>query len=111
MIEKPFNQIKELLSKEIPEEYIRKLPNKWEKVGEVVTITLSNEFENYKETIGNKYAEILECKTVLNNIGGITGEFRTPNVEVIFGSNDSETIHRENGIRYKLDPQKVMFSS
>jgi tRNA wybutosine-synthesizing protein 2 len=111
MIETPFDQIKELLSKEIPEEYIRKLPNKWEKVGDVVTIILSDEFENYKEIIGNKYAEILKCKTVLNDIGGITGEFREPNVEVIFGSNDTETIHRENSIRYKLNPQKVMFSS
>jgi len=37
--------------------------------------------------------------------------FREPKVELIYGSKSTETIHKENGIRYKLDPQKVMFSS
>jgi tRNA wybutosine-synthesizing protein 2 len=48
---------------------------------------------------------------VLIDIGGISGEFRAPQVEIIYGSKDTETVHKENGIRYKLDPQKIMFSS
>ena len=111
MIEAPYNLIIKQLSKELPDKLIKKLPNKWEKVGEVVTLVLPKELEKYKTIIGEKYAEILNCKTVLNDIGGITGEFREPNVEVIFGSKETETTHKENGIFYKLDPQKVMFSS
>ena len=111
MIETPFNQIIKQLSKELPDELIKKLPNKWEKFGNVVTIVLPNDLVKYKELIGEKYAEILNCKTVLNDIGGISGELRKPNIEIIFGSKETETIHKENGICYKMDPQKVMFSS
>ena len=111
MIEKPFNIITEQLSKELPNELIKILPNKWEKVGDVVTLVLPKELEKYKELIGEKYADILKCKTVLSDIGGITGELREPNVEIIYGLKETETTHKENGICYKLDPQKVMFSS
>jgi tRNA wybutosine-synthesizing protein 2 len=111
MIETPFNLIIKQLSKELSDELIKKLPNKWEKIGNVVTIVLPNDLVKYKELIGEKYAEILNCKTVLNDIGGIIGELRNPNVEIIFGPKETETIHKENGICYKMDPQKVMFSS
>jgi tRNA wybutosine-synthesizing protein 2 len=111
MIETPYYLITKQLSKELPDELIKKIPNKWEKVGDVVTLVLPKELEKYKELIGEKYAEILNCKTVLNDIGGIIGEFRKPDVEIIFGSKNTETTHKENGICFKLDPQKIMFSS
>jgi len=111
MIEKPYDLISKHLLKVLPVELIKKIPNKWEKVGDVVTIVLPKELIEYKELIGGKYAELLNCKTVLNSMGGIIGEFRKPNVEIIFGSKDTETTHKENGIYFKLDPQKIMFSS
>ena len=111
MIMFPFNKIKENLSREIPSDIIDNIPNKWEKVGDVAIIKLNNDFEKYKNIIGKTYAEVLSCKTVLNDKGGISGELREPDVEVIYGLNQTETIHKENGVRYKLDPQKVMFSS
>ncbi len=111
MIETPLNQIKKLLSNEIPSELICCLPDKWEKIGDVLTIKLKEDLNKYQEIIGEKYAEILHCKTVLNDVGGISGTYREPKVEILYGSKNTETIHKENGIRYKLDPQKIMFSS
>lgn len=111
MIEIPYDLISKHLLKVLPVELIKKIPNKWEKVGDVVTLVLPIELIKYKELIGEKYAEVLNCKTVLNSMGGIIGEFRKPNVEIIFGSKDTETTHKENGIYFKLDPQKIMFSS
>jgi tRNA wybutosine-synthesizing protein 2 len=111
MVETPFDKIKKLLSKTIPLELIEKLPDKWEKIGNVVTIKLPDKLKKYKKQIGKTYADILDCKTVLNDIGGIIGELREPKVEIIYGSEDTETVHKENGIRYKLNPQKIMFSS
>jgi tRNA wybutosine-synthesizing protein 2 len=67
--------------------------------------------DEYKNIIGKKYAEVLNCKTVLKDIGGIKGEFRVPNVEIIYGSKNTITIHKENKVKYKLDPKKIMFSS
>ncbi|MCK4365122.1 MAG: class I SAM-dependent methyltransferase family protein [Thermoplasmatales archaeon] len=111
MVETPFNNIKKLLSKTIPSELFDKIPDKWEKVGDVGIIKLPSNLENYSEIIGKNYAEILQCKTILNDVGGITGTYREPKTKIIFGPNNTETIHKENGIRFKLDPQKIMFSS
>jgi len=111
MAEKPFEQIKKMLNNSIPENLLEKLPNKWEKIGDILTIILPKEIESYKKDVAEAYAKILGCKTVLNDIGGISGEYREPDVELVYGFGTTETIHRENGIYYKLDPQKVMFSS
>lgn len=111
MIETPLNQIKKLLSNEIPSELICCLPDKWEKIGDVLTVKLNESLRKYQEKIGERYAEILHCKTVLNDVGGISGTYRKPKVEILYGSKNTETIHKENGIRYKLDLQKIMFSS
>ena len=111
MAESPFTQIKNSLIQKIPTELINKIPYKWEKIGDVLTIVLPSISDKYKNIIGKRYAKVLKCKTVLNDIGGIKGEFRVPNVEIIYGSRNTETIHKENGIKFKLDPQKIMFSS
>ena len=107
----PFKEIQQLLSKKIPLKLLSILPNKWEKVGDVLTIVLPIEFNDYKQLIGKNYAKVLSCKTVLNAIGGIKGEFRKPKVEIIYGQKNTVTIHKENGIKFKLDPQNIMFSS
>jgi tRNA wybutosine-synthesizing protein 2 len=111
MVEIPFDQIKKSLLKEIPSDLISKIPDKWEKIGEVGIIKLHIDLKKYSKIIGKNYAEIIQCKTILNDVGGITGIYREPETKIIYGSIDTETIHKENGIRFKLDPQKVMFSS
>ena len=111
MHQTPFNCIKKTLQPIIPSELIHNLPDKWEKIGTIVTIKLPEELNQYKSVIGKTYAEVLGCTTALNDLGGISGVYRKPVVEVIFGPTITETIHVENGIRFKVDPQKIMFSS
>jgi len=108
---KPFELIKKILVKHISGDLIEKLPDKWEKIGDVLVISLHKKLNNYKQEIGQAYAYILKCKSVLNDIGGIIGDLRTPTVKIIYGSHNTETVHKENGVRYKLNPQRVMFSS
>ena len=90
---------------------MNRLPDKWEKIGTVVTIKLPDELKQHQEIIGKAYREVLDCTTVLNDRGGISGVYRKPVVEVISGDRITETIHIENGIRFKMDPQRIMFSS
>jgi len=111
MVLKPIKEIKKSLKNKIPREYIADIPNKWERNGDVLIIKLDKKLRKYDAVIGESYSNILGCKTVLNDVGGITGDLREPNVEVIYGSHNTETIHKENGIKIKLDPQKLMFSS
>jgi tRNA wybutosine-synthesizing protein 2 len=107
----PVDEIKKLLSKKIPSELISYPPDKWEKIGDVAIIKLHEKVEKHKELIGEVFSNVLKCKTVLWDKGGIRGEFREPVTEIIYGSNDCVTVHKENNIRFKLDPRKIMFSS
>ena len=99
MVETPFENIKKSLKKQISNDLVNKIPSKWEKTGDVLTIKLPTRLKIYEKEIGRIYADVLNCKTALNDKGGITGLYRKPNVEVIYGSKNTETIHKENGIK------------
>lgn len=49
-------------------------------------------------------------KSVLAKKSARSGDFRTRQLEVLYGDEDTEVIHRESGCRFKLDPRKTYFS-
>ncbi len=85
------------------------LPRKWELLGDVVLMKIPQELEDVKEEVARVYAEELNAKTVLQDLG-IEGDFREPKVELLWGE-ETETLHKENGVKFKLDCAKLMFSS
>ncbi len=101
-------RIREILSKELPEGLVQLLPKHWVQIGDVLILPLRPELEPYKRRIAEVYAEVLGVKTVLRK-GRISGEFRETNYEVLYGG-DTVTVHVENGIKYKLDVARIMFS-
>ncbi len=94
----------------IPRELRDLLPHKWELLGDVLLVRLPRALLPYKNDVAATYARILHARTVCLETGSISGIHRTPQVEVIFGEG-TETVHKENGILYKLDVARVMFSS
>jgi len=111
MSKKPFECIQNNLSELIPKECLKKLPRKWEKIGNICLICLNEELTSYADIIGEAYATVLDCKSVLRDLGGIEGVYRLPQVKVIYGDEDTETVHKENGVSFVIDPSKVMYSS
>ncbi|MFW5927881.1 MAG: class I SAM-dependent methyltransferase, partial [Thermoplasmatota archaeon] len=103
----PYEKIKEHL--DLDESLKELLPNRWEVLGNILLIKLPEGLIEYKERIGEVYAEVLGAKTVLLQ-GWIEGIKRKPKVELIYGE-ETETIHIENCIQYKMDTSKLMFSS
>ncbi len=101
-------RIREILSRKLPPELVSLLPRHWVQIGDVLILPLREELLPYKHEIAGVYARVLEVKTVLRK-GWILGEFREPHYEIIYGS-DPVTVHRENGIFYKLDAARIMFS-
>ncbi|MCD6147339.1 MAG: class I SAM-dependent methyltransferase family protein [Thermoplasmata archaeon] len=86
------------------------LPKKWEKFGDVLVIKFPGGFER-KEEVAKIYADVLKCRTVLEDVGGIMGVKRKPLVKHIYGDKNAETIHVENKIKFMFDASKIMFSS
>ncbi|MBR2254784.1 MAG: class I SAM-dependent methyltransferase family protein [Candidatus Methanomethylophilaceae archaeon] len=85
-------------------------PGKWEFVGDIVVVRLDPSCLEYKDLIGRTYASVLGAKTVCADVRGVSGEFRRPSMEVLFGT-DTRSTRLENGIRYSFDVTKVMFAS
>ena len=112
MVKTPFEQIVEKCQNNIPldDQELKLLPKKWELIGEILILRLSNKLKRKWSEIALVYAEILGAAAVLRRFDKIRGIYREPGVEQIFG-NETETLHLENKIKFKLDPLKVMFSS
>jgi tRNA wybutosine-synthesizing protein 2 len=104
----PIDQVRAMVA--VPEALKLLLPEKWEQLGDVVVVKLPNELNAHDRDIGEAYAKALNAKTVLRDVGGVSGDLRTPVVKTLFGT-DPVAVHTENGILYKLDVSKVMFSS
>lgn len=86
------------------------VPEKWEYVGDIVIVKMDPRCSEYKDLIGRTYAEVLGAKTVCADVRGVSGEFRRPSMEIIYGT-ETESVRLENGIRYFFDVTKVMFAS
>lgn len=104
----PFDEI--LKEIDLQKSQSKYLPRKWELVGDVLIIKISNELKGVEKRIGEIYAKILGAKTVLVDTSGISGITREPTTRAIYGY-DTETTHIENKVKFRLDLSKIMFSS
>jgi tRNA wybutosine-synthesizing protein 2 len=100
--------LRESLKKEIDGEYL-KLLSGWELVGDVLVIELSEKLDEKGHLIGERILELHPRARAVLKRKGIYDVFREPKVELIAGKK-TETVHKENGCYFKIDPAKVMFS-
>ena len=70
--------------------------------------------EHKKKEIGQLLLLMDKTARLVFNDKGVQGQFRTPIREIIAvrpnHSETTETIHKENGCKFKLDVQQIMFS-
>jgi len=83
-------------------------PKSWAVVGDVALVDVSD--APRPEEIGEALLSVQGGIDTVLARGGISGEAREPDVEVIAGEGDTETVHREHGTEYALDLAAVMFS-
>ena len=85
------------------------LPRGWFILGDIIVVKIQPQLESFKHLIGDALLSIYpRCRSVLRDFG-IEGQLREPVREIIAGDS-SETVHRENGVLFKLDALRVMFS-
>ncbi|MFB6132212.1 MAG: class I SAM-dependent methyltransferase family protein [Halanaeroarchaeum sp.] len=87
---------------------IERAPGSWAVIGDVILVAFGD--CERREAVGNALLDLHgEADTVLAR-HGIAGETREPDVEVVAGAGQTETIHYEHGTAYALDLSRVMFA-
>lgn len=77
-------------------------------IGDIAVIRLKD-YENLEE-IAKAIIEANKNVRVVCIDRGVEDEYRIRNIEIIYGDGKTETIHKEYGLRMKLDISKVYFS-
>ena len=95
----PYDRIRSCLG-----EGNKKLPEKWELIGDVLVLDTDD------EEIAKAYAKVLKARSVIRQIS-INGELRKVESALIWGDPNTETIYKENHLLYKLDPSRIKLSS
>jgi tRNA (guanine37-N1)-methyltransferase len=105
-------RLKEMLRGKVPEESLVKLPDGYHVVGDIAVLSLAPELEDYKTEIAA--ALLNQCNhihSVLNKTSRLEGERRVARLEVLAGTGNTITTHKEFGFIYHLDVARVFFNS
>ncbi len=102
--------LRDRLRNELTEDELAALHTSFDIVGDIAIIKVPEELEHKKDVIADAVLEQHKnVNTVIRKIGERSGEFRTADYEVLNGAS-TETMHKEHGARFKLDPTTVYFS-
>ena len=109
----PMTRIRDGLRGFLKESDLELLPGRWEMIGDVLVLKLDEILLGQRDRIARTYMEVLGARYALLDRRGIAGELREPQFEVLVPPSDGrwDTVHVEGGIRYHLDPKRIMFSS
>jgi len=100
----------EALSGLVGEEELSLIGSSYDIIGRILVLELPDEISCMAGKIGNRLLEWLPVDTVAQKTTPTAGEQRVRGLRVIAGSTSLETIHRENGLVFKLDISKVFFN-
>lgn len=101
----------EALEDVLPPHLIASLPRSMDVIGRVAILEIPPELEEWKSVVGKAVLEVKRgVGTVLAKAGIVGGEYRLRRFEVIAGTGGTETVHKEYGCVYHLDPTEVYFS-
>ncbi len=102
--------LKEALKGKVSDEELRKVTRSFEIIGDVVLINLPDEVLHLKDLIVQAIlSKHKHVKTILRKVGEVEGIYRVARYEPIYGG-ETETIVREHGCRFLVDPTKVYYS-
>ncbi|MBP1912639.1 tRNA (guanine(37)-N1)-methyltransferase Trm5b [Thermococcus stetteri] len=96
---------------EVPEELRPLLPSSFDIIGDIAIIELPEELMKHGKAIGEAILKVhRHIKAVFAKGSKVSGEYRVRELIHLAGERRTETLHRENRIRLKLDVAKVYFS-
>jgi len=94
----------------IQQDLVDQIPQNYIRYGSTLIFRLPEALQGDPERrMAEGWARVLRAKSILKIGGIITGTYRRPSMELLYGPG-GDVIHREVGVRFSFDPQKIMFS-
>lgn len=85
-------------------------PPPFDIVGDVALVRFGDASEKRESAVADALGKLHGVRAVLAH-EGLEGKTRVPHTRDVAGTHDTETVHRENGFEFALDPSRVMFSA
>jgi tRNA (guanine37-N1)-methyltransferase len=99
------------LAEQIPTDLHKYVPKALDIIGRVALVQIPAPLVAWKNEIGHAIVAVnRNVETVLVKIGNVEGEQRLRRYEVLVGSANTSTIHKEYGCMYHVDPQTAYFT-
>lgn len=96
---------------EVPKELRPLLPSSFDIIGDIAIIELPEELMLHGRAIGEAILKVhRHIKAVFAKGSKVEGEYRVRELIHLAGEKRTETLHRENGIRLKLDVARVYYT-
>jgi len=105
-------KLRERLQGIVPIDRLPKLRDRYHIIGDIAILALPEELGDYKKVIAQSVlVQDKSIRLVLNKISKLESERRVAGFEILAGSGDTITEHREYGFSYRLDVARVFFNS
>jgi len=103
--------LKDVLKDHLSEKQMKNLRTSFDQIGDIAIIEIPEDLVSNEKKIAEALMKVNKnVKTVCKKIGEREGNLRLRDLNIIAGSKNSETIHKEHGCRFKLDVKKDYFS-
>lgn len=103
--------LRESLAGFLKESDIGLMYSSYDIIGDIAIIKIPKSLIHKKKSISEAFHAFLpNIRTVAMILGPTTDTFRTRDLKIIYGEDNTETIYREHGCFFKVDIRKVFFS-
>lgn len=104
----PLDRVRASLRDALAPEELARVPRGYFRVGDVLVLDLP--LPGDEALVAQAFARELRMRSVLGRAGRVSGEFRRPTMRHLWGDPETTTVHTEVGVKYRIDPARVMWS-
>ncbi len=103
--------LKKALENILSEEESAELFSSFDQIGQIIVLRIPDSLKSKKKIIGETLLDkVKTTRSVFYQSSPVEGEFRTRNLEILAGEDNTETEYKENGCRFLVDVEKAFFS-
>jgi len=103
--------LKKALEGVLTTEESEELISAFDQIGEIIIVRIPDSLLSKKKIIGETLLnEVKIVRSVFYQSSAVEGEFRTRNLDILAGENNTETEYKEFGCRFTVDVENAFFS-